>query len=174
MENEKPRFVFWRPECLDVEELAIPITLNHHLERLNHIHSADVPCIIFAPAGIGVSCGKIALANHETAIMFIVSHKPESKLNDKILFDLSELIIERPEKLEMMIVKSPAILINSIDNLMKDDCSVMRIIAQEHFDCDTFIDLNLAETKPQRLLKPLNNVFNSRSRQNIKHFIRKK
>ena len=179
MEEKKPQFVFWQPKIFDLEEAIFPVRLHEHLDRLDHLREVHVPCIIFAPAGIGVSCGKIALTNCEEAIMFVVSHQPSSRLNEKVLFDLSELITERPQQLEAMILRSPAIIMSAIERLILEDCSILQasvipFMAQERFNYDTFIDLKVIKTKPQKPIKPLNKMFNSQSRQNIKHFIRKK
>lgn len=166
MEGKRPQIVFYRPEILDLEEIIIPLGIHERLERLSEAH---VECVIFAPVGVGGSCGRTILEHRERAIMFVVCHEPELRLNDKILFDLSELITRRPPDLEMK---------TAIERLMEDDCLMQPLIipfrSQEHFDCETFINLREIKTKPQKPLKPLNKVFNSQSRQNIKHFMRKR
>jgi hypothetical protein len=178
MEEKKPQLVFWRPEIIDLGEAIIPVRVRQHLECLEYMSEAHVPCIIFTPAGIGVSCDRIALVHCEEAIMLVVRHKPESALNDKIHFDLPELIMERPQQLEAMILKSPAIFMSALERLMSDDCLEQSIVipftAQEHFSYETFIDLKTIHTKIKRPVKPLSKMLNSQSRQNFKHFIRKK
>jgi len=178
MEGKGPRFIFYQPDILCLEEAIVPVRVRERLERLGHMSEVHVPYIIFAPAGIGVSCGRIALAHCEEAIMLVVKHKSESRLNDQIPFDLSEIVIERPLKLEVMILRSPAILMSALERLMLDDKLTQALsipfVASERFDCETFIDLKLTNTSHQRLKNPSNKLFNSRSRQNIKHFIRKK
>ena len=165
MEGKKPQFVFYRPNILDLEEEIIPLRVHSRLDYLENMPEDHAPHVIFAPAGIGISCGRTALMICEEAIMIVICHKPALSL-DETFFNLSELI-KRPRNLEA---------ITAIERLMMDDSLqplIIPIMSQERFNYETFINLEVVRNRFQKPFKLLNKVFNNHSRQKIRYFMRK-
>jgi hypothetical protein len=173
MKEKKPLFVFWRPETsIDEKLLVVPFLINQRMEFKDEL-TDPVPEIYFTPAGIGISCSRLELSHCREAVLVFVAPKKGSILNEQIIFDSADFIKERPE-LNFSVARSPIYLINAIEQLMSDEDRMPLI--NECFDADfadLFFDSNLMKTRYQKSKQPLNGVFNSRSRQNIKYFRRR-
>lgn len=163
--TKKPFLVFGRPNTLEDDLLIISLGVRSTKQLDGEMFLEGSSRAVLAPAGVG-TLDNLGLMFHEKPVLLMVCTK-ETVLN------LEDFNIEKID-FDLLLSRQSPVIIEPIELLIRDySLDSLENHVCRYADSDYLFDLSVVKPKFRRQLNPLNRVFNSRSRQKIKHFIRR-
>lgn len=164
--TKKPFLVFGKPDVAEDNLLIVSLGFLGPLRSEKEVLSEGFLKISVVPIGIGVSVDFLELIFHEKAVLLLV---PTEKLSSNPE-DFEATRID----LDALLIKQRLTIIEPIELLIRDyslDSVENRVCKAADLEC--FFDFGVIRPKFIKSSGPLKRVFNSRSHQKIKHFIRR-